>query len=213
MKEYYSKRAQEYEKIYHRDDPVRHAELAEISRLMQELFFRLDVLEVACGTGYWTERIARSARSVTAVDISEETLRIARQKNIEGAEVRFIQGDAYRSNEIDGKFNAGCANFWFSHIPKSRINEFLDQFHERLGRDSVVFFADNNYVEGIGGKLIKKENDENTYKVRGLSNGTVYEIIKNYYNEDELGNIFEPRSKGLKIHMGECFWWLRYRVS
>ncbi|HOQ75333.1 MAG TPA: methyltransferase domain-containing protein [Thermoclostridium sp.] len=92
MKEYYSKRAQEYEKIYHRDDPVRHAELAEISRLMQELFFRLDVLEVACGTGYWTERIARSARSVTAVDISEETLRIARQKNIEGAEVRFIQG-------------------------------------------------------------------------------------------------------------------------
>jgi len=213
IREYYGKRAHEYEKIYHRDDPVRQAELAEISRLMEELFFGLDVLEVACGTGYWTERIAKSARSITAVDLSEEALKIARKKDITGAKVRFIQGDAYNLKEIDGEFNAGCSNFWFSHIPKARIGEFLDQFHERLGKDSVVFFADNTYVEGVGGKLIRKENDENTYKLRVLDNGTPYEIIKNYYDESELRSILEPRSKGLKIHVGECFWWLRYRVK
>lgn len=43
--------------------------------------------------------------------------------------------------------------------------------------------ADNIYIEGIGGKLIIKENDDNTYKIRELSNGTIYEIIKNHYSE------------------------------
>lgn len=212
IKEYYGRRAKEYERIYLREDPVRQTELAEIAQQMEVLFFRRDVLEVACGTGYWTERIAKNAKTITAVDLSEEALRVARQKNIKG-DVRFIQGDAYYLEEIQGNFNAGCANFWFSHIPKARINEFLKQFHERIGKGSVVFLADNTYVEGVGGKLITKENDDNTYKVRALSDGTTYEIIKNYYSESELRSIFEPMSKGLKINIGECFWWVRYIVG
>lgn len=212
IKEYYGRRAKEYERIYLREDPVRQTELAEIAQQMEVLFFRRDVLEVACGTGYWTERIAKNAKTITAVDLSEEALRVARQKNIKG-DVRFIQGDAYHLEEIQGNFNAGCANFWFSHIPKARINEFLKQFHERIGKGSVVFLADNTYVEGVGGKLITKENDDNTYKVRALSDGTTYEIIKNYYSESELRSIFEPMSKGLKINIGECFWWVRYIVG
>ena len=180
---------------------------------MEDLFLKRNVLEVACGTGYWTEKIAKAANMITAVDISDETLEIAREKRIKGAEVKFIQGDAYNLQEIEGAFNAGCANFWFSHIPKIRINEFLNQFHKKIGKNSVVFLADNIYVGGIGGKLVKKENDENTYKARELSDGNTYEIIKNYFNKSELRSIFEPKSKELKIHIGECFWWVQYIVD
>lgn len=38
--------------------------------------------------------------------------------------------------------------------------------------------ADNIYIKSIGGTLIYKENDPNTYKLRTLDNGTKYEIIK-----------------------------------
>lgn len=46
--------------------------------------------------------------------------------------------------------------------------------------------ADNVYVCGIGGDLIYKHDEVDTYKIRELSNGEKYEILKNYYNEDEL---------------------------
>ena len=36
------------------------------------------VFEVACGTGYWTEVLARSAASVFATDINDEVLAVAR---------------------------------------------------------------------------------------------------------------------------------------
>lgn len=127
--------------------------------------------------------------------------------------VSFIQGDAYRLEEIPGKFDSGCANFWFSHIPKTRIVEFLKGFHEKLGTGSKVFMADNMYVEGLGGTLISKEGEEDTYKIRQISDGTNYEIIKNYYTEEELERVFENKVNYLEIHMGECFWWINYIVK
>lgn len=93
MKEYYSKRANEFEQSYYRADPTRQAELEEISNQIQQLFRGEDVLEIACGTGYWSERTAVTAKSNVGVDITEETLEIARSKNIKTA--TFKIGNAY----------------------------------------------------------------------------------------------------------------------
>jgi SAM-dependent methyltransferase len=213
LKEYYSNRAKEYEKIYFRDDPVRQNEQKEISDLIKVLFADCNVLEVACGTGYWTERLAESAANIVSVDISDETLEIARSKDIPKSLVRFVQGDAYKLEEVLGIFDGGCANFWFSHIPRTRVEEFLSGFHKKLGKGSKVFMADNMYVEGLGGTLIVKEREEDTYKLRHLSDGAGYEIIKNYYAKEELEKIFEHNVEDLEIHMGECFWWIKYIVK
>lgn len=210
MKEYYGKRAQEYEQVYLRDDPFRQLELTQMTHKMQQLFKARDVLEVACGTGYWTERIGPAVHSVTGIDITEETLDIARSKGIENATI--LTGDAYQLNDVPGQFNAGLANFWFSHVPKSEIDVFLDSFHARLGSGAVVFMADNQNISGLGGTLIHKFGDSNTYKLRELNDGTKYEIVKNYYDEAELRAIFEPKVNELKIHMGQCFWWVHYIV-
>jgi SAM-dependent methyltransferase len=213
LKEYYSNRAKEYEKIYFRDDPVRQKEQTEISDFIKVLFVDCNVLEIACGTGYWTERLAESAANIVSVDISNETLEIARSKEIPKSLVRFVQGDAYILEEIPGKFDGGCANFWFSHIPRMRVEEFLIGFHKKLGAGSKVFMADNMYVEGLGGTLITKEGEEDTYKLRQLSDRTSYEIIKNYYTKEELERIFEHNVDDLEIHIGECFWWIKYIVK
>ncbi len=80
MNEYYSKRAAEYESIYHRNDPVRQNEQEQIKDELKKMFHNKTVLEIACGTGYWTETVAPIAKEVTGIDMSSEVLEIAVQK-------------------------------------------------------------------------------------------------------------------------------------
>jgi ubiquinone/menaquinone biosynthesis C-methylase UbiE len=57
-----------------------------------------DVLEVACGTGYWTEVLIRSAATVLATDINEEMLSLARSRDIDPQRIVFQRADAYAAN-------------------------------------------------------------------------------------------------------------------
>lgn len=211
MKAYYSKRAQEYEKIYHREDPVRQGEQKRIVEQISTLFEGRSVLEVACGTGYWTAYLDRVADHVVGVDASEEVLQIARSKGYSNAE--FLLGDAYELGAIEGRFDGALANFWFSHVQKDRIEPFLQGLHRRLEEGAVVFMADNILMDGIGGELIAKVGEADTYKIRTLEDGTTYEILKNYYDKNELKELFAPYAEDLSIEMGTCFWWLSYRVK
>ncbi len=62
---YYAARAAEYERIY--DKSERQADLARLRHLIPSYFVGRSVLEIACGTGYWTQFIAPAARKVTAI--------------------------------------------------------------------------------------------------------------------------------------------------
>ena len=210
INEYYNKRAKEYEQIYHRDYPVMQSELAKIKDLLCNSFRNKSVLEVACGTGYWTKSVAQTAQSITAVDNSTEMLEVAKAKNIK---THFINDNAYTLNNVTDEFNAGLANFWFSHIPKDQINAFFTAFHKKLKPNSTIIMTDNIYDEEFGGKLIERANDENTYKNRTLEDGTSYQIIKNYYNEEELNTIFKMYSSEIKIHFGKYYWWIKYKLN
>ena len=55
LKEYYSKRAKEYDAVYRRNIPVRIKEQEYIRKEIARLFKDKYVLELACGTGYWTK--------------------------------------------------------------------------------------------------------------------------------------------------------------
>jgi ubiquinone/menaquinone biosynthesis C-methylase UbiE len=210
LNEYYSKRANDYEQIYHRNNPVRQSEQAKIKNLLRNSFGNKSVLEIACGTGYWTKAVAQTAQSITAVDNSTEMLEVAKAKNIKA---HFINDNAYTLNNVNDEFNAGLANFWFSHIPKDQINIFLTTFHKKLLPGSTVIMAENILNKDIGGEYIKKDEDVNTYKLRTLNDGTTYQILKNYYNEEELLSIFKPLSSELKIHFGTCYWWIKYKIT
>jgi hypothetical protein len=73
--------------------------------------------------------------------------------------------------------------------------------------------ADNVYISGLGGTLVKKPDSADTYKVRELSHGDTYEIVKNYYTQDELETIFRDFADELQIEFGQCFWWLTYKTK
>jgi len=81
MEEYYRRCAEEYEEIYQRSDPVWRQELNKIADALRQVFKGRRVLEIACGTGYWTQLLSETAQSIVAPDILQEMLEIAEKNN------------------------------------------------------------------------------------------------------------------------------------
>ena len=166
---YYAQRAGEYERVYQK--PERQIELQKLKVYIEKTFAGLDVLEVACGTGYWTEVFARSAASVVATDVTEEVLAIARAKNL-GPKVTLQKEDAYALPPFSQHFNAGLSAFWWSHIPRARLHAFLGGFHQALDPGARVVCMDNVYAEGSSTPTSRTDEHDDTYQTRTLDDGS-----------------------------------------
>src|SRR2546423_706654 len=92
LADYYQARAPEYDAVYAK--PERQMDLRTLEDALPAAFANRRVVEVACGTGYWTQFIAGAARSVTGVDITPATLAIARRR-CHGIQINFVQADAF----------------------------------------------------------------------------------------------------------------------
>src|SRR3954466_9507581 len=99
LRGYYAARAREYEQIY--ELPERQGDLAALRRVLQELLAGHDVLEVACGTGYWTLPVSQPARSVLATDVGEEVLELARHKPYPPGKVTVMPADAFTLDGVE----------------------------------------------------------------------------------------------------------------
>lgn len=210
LKEYYSKRAKEYDQVYHRNIPDRIQEQKYIGKKINNLFKGKYVIELACGTGYWTKYLIGSATKILATDISQEMLEIATAR-IRDKSIQFLISDAYSLPMSKPLFTGAMSNFWFSHIPKTKIKKFLTTLHQGLAKNSLVVFVDNVYNKEMGGELTAKKNG-NSYKIRKLTNGKTYIILKNYYSKEKLKDIFSQYSKELDIHYLKYFWLVAYKI-
>src|SRR5471032_209833 len=130
LEKYYARRASEYEQIYHKAE--RQGELEWLRRRVPALFRGRTVLEIACGTGYWTQHIARAAKKVHACDINEAVLEIAREKPIAPGKADFFKADAISLAGAPPGCDAAFAGFWWSHVKKSGIAQFVSNLSRKL---------------------------------------------------------------------------------
>lgn len=207
LADYYARRAREYERIYSR--PERQAELARLREFVGGLFTDLDVLEIACGTGFWTEVLARSARTVLAIDVSTEVLAVARSKGL-GNHVEFRLGDAY-APPAGGAFRGGLAAFWWSHVPRSEVRRFVINLGRSLAPGAQVVCLDNIYVEGNSTPISRTDACGDTYQVRRLEDGSTHEVRKNFPTEVELRAAVAGLSAEVRVEFLEYYWVLSYR--
>ena len=207
---YYSRRASEYEKIY--EKPEREGDLESLKRLVIDFLQNKSVVEIACGTGYWTEIISHAAHSIIAIDSSKEVLDIARLKTYQKSNVKFINDDALSLSKIKNIFNSAFCGFWLSHIQKKKIESFIINLHSKLKLGSVVVMIDNNYVVDNSTPISKKDEAGNTYQLRKLKDGSEYEALKNFYLEDELINIFKNCPSNFEIINLKYYWMIKYKV-
>jgi SAM-dependent methyltransferase len=210
MEAYYARRAAEYERIYAK--PERQRDLARMREDIPALFKNERVLEIACGTGYWTPLIADKAQSVVALDYNEETLAVARSKRYPKANVTFVQGNAYALPDWKEKFSACYAGFWWSHVPLAKLDAFLTGLHAKLAPGAKVAFMDNRYVEGSSTPVSRKDADGNTYQARRLADGSAHEVLKNFPNAQELRQRLGRYGKGVTVKEYEYYWVATYRI-
>jgi ubiquinone/menaquinone biosynthesis C-methylase UbiE len=210
LADYYAKCAPEYERIYQK--PERQADLASLRQRVAEAFTGRAVLEVACGTGYWTEVLARASRSVVATDINDEVLAIARTKPL-GSSVRLCRCDAFRLESVPGEFNAALAAFWWSHLTCSQLQDFLAGLHRKLQPGSLVVFIDNNYAEGSSTPISRRDEQGNTYQMRRLRDGSTVEVLKNFPTEEGIRSVLAARSTQLSIARLTYYWMARASLA
>jgi 2-polyprenyl-3-methyl-5-hydroxy-6-metoxy-1,4-benzoquinol methylase len=203
---YYAARAKEYEKIY--DKPERQGEIGDVTTLLQNLFPGKEVLEIACGTGYWTERIAKVAASVLATDINEPVIEIAKSKTYEKGNVTFGVADmyTYKTREFENLFGG----FIWSHIKLEELDKFIDTANSLVKPGGIVVFADNNYIDGSSSSISSTDELGNTYQTRILENGETFSVIKNFPTEETFKKALEGKAERIKFISLKYYWLVIY---
>ncbi|HEV2008561.1 MAG TPA: class I SAM-dependent methyltransferase [Burkholderiales bacterium] len=207
MQSYYAARAPEYDRVYQK--PERQAALRVLQQWLPPLFAGTRLLEVACGTGFWTQFIAQAASEVVAVDAAPETMSIA-QTRVPEHKVKFLVGDAYRLPQDQGRFNAAFAGFWFSHVPKERQREFITVLGNVLTPGARVVLLDNLYVEGSNHPTSEKDPEGNTYQTRRLDDGSTHRVLKNFPSEAELRSVIAGLGAQALFTTFEYYWAFQY---
>jgi len=183
MTDYYQARASEYESVY--DKPERQEELITLRAWLTLEARGRTVLEVACGTGYWTAVAASTAGAIVATDLNPGPLAIARSKYL-GAHVTIAQADAFALPDYGLAFDTGMAHFWWSHVSLANQRGFLEHFASKLRPRGKLLMIDNNHVPHSSTPISRTDAQGNTYQVRMLRSGARYEVLKNFPTTSEL---------------------------
>jgi SAM-dependent methyltransferase len=208
---YYARRAAEYEAIY--TLPERQDDLRRLRRVVADFGAGQRVLEIACGTGYWTEVVAGVAETVVATDAVEEVLAVARGRRVPRERVRFVRADAFGLDGVAGDFDAAFAGFWWSHVRRTRLREFLAGLHGRLGSGAVLFF-DNRFVAGSSTPISRTDAGGDTYQQRMLEDGTSFEVIKNFPSAAEIRHhLLGAGGRAVQVEELQYYWCATYEVG
>jgi len=73
------------------------------------------VLDVGCGTGWFTRRLAQAGLHMTGLDVDERMLAVARQRTPQG--ISWLQGDAARLPFADRSFDHAVALTSLCFVP------------------------------------------------------------------------------------------------
>ena len=211
MAAYYVQRAAYYERVYFK--PERQVDLRAMEAALPVEFAGRDVLEIACGTGWWTPHAARDATSWLATDLNPETMALARAKALP-AGVRFATVDAYRLDapEAKGPFTAAFAGCWWSHVPLQRLPGWLALLHARLAPGARVVFLDNSYVQTSSTPISRTDAAGNTYQQRTLDDGSEHEVLKNFPTREQAAAMLGPRAHDLRWQEYTHYWQLSYAL-
>ncbi len=200
---YYARRAREYEAIYAK--PERRAELATLRDWIFRHTHGKRVLELACGTGYWTAVAAPHAKAIDAFDVNEETLQVARSKGLP-ASVHFAIGDALApSPGAHGPYDVVMAHFWWSHVSRTALDGFLQGMMAVEPR-ATWLFIDNAFAEGSSTPISRTDAAGNTYQQRRLGDGSVHEVLKNFPNTEQLRASLAAYAQVVDVEFTQHFW-------
>ncbi len=226
---YYRARAGEYDDWFYRrgrydwgaELNARWAAEADIARKALHSLGPVDsALELACGTGIWTEEVAQVARHVTALDGSPEVLALNRTRLVAAKplspirredatddrarsqtgppQVTHLQADLF-TWEPDRQFDLVVFCFWLSHVPDELLDAFLDKVRRATRPGGRFFLLDSRNESTSMAKNHDRPTVETGVRVRKLNDGREFRVVKLYHEPDALTERF--RRHGFDAHL------------
>jgi SAM-dependent methyltransferase len=190
---YYRERAAEYEDWWFRRGRYDHgpetnaqwfADAAAAQAALERFRPAGAVLELACGTGLWTSRLAAHASSLTAIDGSPEMLELCRAR-VGDPSVDYIQADIF-AWEPEQTYDVCFFGFWLSHVPAERFASFWEKVARAVGPQGRVFFVDSLRSDRASAVDHALPDPGDQTMLRRLADGREYRIVKHFYEPQPL---------------------------
>jgi SAM-dependent methyltransferase len=140
------------------------------------------VLELACGTGQWTLRLADRAASLTAVDGAPEMLAVAARRTA-GTPVDYRRVDLFGWRP-ERRYDRVFFAFWLSHVPPARYPEFWSLVAAALRPGGLAVFVDDGVASTAGERWLP--GLAAPAAARRLNDGTQHRIVKVRLDAAEL---------------------------
>ena len=191
--DYYRARAPEYDATVGYAPDTQSALIAAIERLAP----RGRVLELACGTGQWTQILAETASELTAVDASAEMLELNRTR-LSRPDVNYIQADLFAWNPPPHHFDVVFFAAWLSHVPPQRFDAFWGQVALALADSGRVFVIDELPAVAVEEKPAAGAPAPAVY--RRLATGARFRAVKVFFEEGELERRTAELGFALEVH-------------
>lgn len=102
----------------------------------------MKVLELGCGTGYFTRELSRCGAEIVAVDVSPELLEIART-DCPAGNVRYEIQNACALSYPDACFDSIVGSSVLHHLD---IKEALTEIHRVLKEGGTIYFTEPNML-------------------------------------------------------------------
>ena len=188
---YYRARAHEYDESIEQAEEFKGAFALARKLLLGSGPFE-QVLELACGTGIWTQVLLQISGHVTALDASPEMLAIARQKT--GDErVSYKQVDLFQW-EPERPYDLVFFANWLSHVPPADLDAFLTRAARAVRTGGYLVILDQSTPTPEDQQIMKEGEDGPIYAERSLINGAIFTIIKVFYDAAALRETLAARS-------------------
>ncbi len=189
---YYAARAPEYDEWFFRrgryDRGQEHrrrwtAEIRQVSQALQAACHGGHVLELACGTGLWTEQLVPLCDRLTAVDASPETISLCK-KRVSASNVEYVVADIFAWSP-PRTYDFLFFGLWLSHVPRKLFDDFWALARRTLKPTGSAFFMDSLFTQASSAKDHGPINQSGIVE-RRLNDGRVFKIVKVSYEPSRL---------------------------
>lgn len=204
--EYYRDRASEYDEWFFRqgryDRGEAHrqqwfTEVSEVKTALLETKPSNDILELACGTGLWTQHLAPLATHLTAVDASPEVI-VLNKNRVNCDSVEYIVANLFNWIPTQ-KFDFVFFGFWLSHVPIEKFADFWHMVRSSLKPNGQVFFVDSLF-DRTSPAINHAEIHQRGYSERKLNDGRVYQVVKIFHEPIQLEKSLQDLGWSGQIH-------------
>lgn len=185
---------------------TRDLEAISLRETLNDIEFE-NCLEIGCGTGKNTEWLLTKGQKITAIDLSEEMLTVAKNK-ISSENVQFLKVDINEEwTFTDKKFDLIVCSLVLEHI--ENINRVFRLISERLTKSGIVYIGELHPFKQYSGSKASFENEDGkqivivfTHHISEFTNmakqnGLTILEIKEYFDDGDATSI--PRILTLKF--------------